>query len=82
MENGSYIAGSAQTSLRTEESDDHPARLMANVARAALEDVGITPDRVDAIACVEPLSWSYLDLGATVAAVVEKSLLLVCLFKR
>ena len=67
MEHGSYIAGSAQASLHTEESDNHPARLMADVARAALEEVGITPDRVNAIACVEPLSWSYLDLGATVA---------------
>ncbi len=62
-----YIAGSAQASLRTEESCDHPARLMANAAESALQDAGLEPDQVDAVACVEPLSWSYLDLGATVA---------------
>jgi acetyl-CoA C-acetyltransferase len=67
MDSGTYIAGSAQASLRTEEPDDHPARLMANAARSALEDARIKPDQVGAVACVEPLSWSYLDLGATVA---------------
>ena len=67
MEAGTYIAGAAQVSLRTEESSDHPARMMANAAQAALQDAGIKSDRVDAVGCVEPLSWSYPDLGATVA---------------
>ena len=63
----SYLAGAAQASFKNADSVAHPAALMTDIARAALEDAGIDVRTVDAIACVEPISWSYDDLAQTVA---------------
>lgn len=62
-----YISGQAQQSFHEQSAVDHPLVLMQAVARSALEDAGISPDQVDAIACVDPFSWTYADLGQKVA---------------
>lgn len=68
MDISSYIAGAAQASFHGDDSD-HPAKLMATMARVALIDAGVEDIEggVDAIACVEPLSWTYRDLTMDVA---------------
>ena len=63
-----FIIGGAQRSFRDVASVEHPAELMAIAARAALADAGIRDlTAIDAIACVEPLAWTYDDLAGTVA---------------
>lgn len=63
-----FVAGGVQHSHRTPEEVDHPARMMARGGLEALSDAGITDlELVDALACVEPFSWGYKDLGRTVA---------------
>lgn len=61
-----YIAGATQRSLRNADAD-HPAALMAESARTALDDAGIAVASVDAIAAVESLALTYDDLTAEVA---------------
>jgi len=63
-----YILGQAQKSYGDVEASDHPKELMSDIALAALEDAGITPSSVDAVGCVDPLSWTYPDLAKNVAA--------------
>lgn len=61
------IAGAAQCAIRDDVAP-HPAALMIDMARAALADAGITsPALLDAVACVEPVSWTYGDLVGEVA---------------
>lgn len=63
-----FIAGGSQHSHRDGDPASHPARSMAMAARRALQDAGVRdPGDVDVLACVEPLSWSYDDLGTAVA---------------
>lgn len=64
-----FIAGAGQQSYRDVAKVDHPAMLMTAAARSALIDTGIRDiaKDVDALACVEPVSWSYDNLAATVA---------------
>lgn len=62
-----YILGQAQESYRNQEAVVHPLELMSNIARAALADAGVDPADVDAIGCVDPLSWTYADLPAKVS---------------
>ena len=63
-----FISGAAQISVQGD-TCDHPAKLMAEMARAALKDAGIenVAESVDGIACVEPLSWTYENLANEVA---------------
>ena len=61
-----FIAGAAQSSQRRPDQNMHPARLMTAAATAALADAGLKAGDVDAIACVEPLSWAYEDLPGVV----------------
>jgi acetyl-CoA C-acetyltransferase len=63
-----FIAGAAQASFHGD-TCDHPAKLMASMAQAALKDAGIDDiaGEVDGIACVEPLSWNYQNLTMEVA---------------
>jgi acetyl-CoA C-acetyltransferase len=64
-----WIAGAAQRSDHEGDSAQHPARAMAAAALGSLEDAGIDDlDEVDLLACVEPFSWTYADLGAAVAS--------------
>jgi len=62
----SFIAGAGQHTWR--DGAPHPAAAMAHAGRLALDDAGIAAGDVELIGCVEPLSWSYEDLGRTVAA--------------
>lgn len=63
-----YILGQAQRSYHKVNTADHPLLQMCDIARAALSDGGISPRRVDAIACVDPLSWTYAELAKKVSA--------------
>lgn len=63
-----YVAGAAQRSIHGDVAP-HPAELMATMALAALSDAGIDDlALLDAIACVETVSWTYDDLAGTVLA--------------
>jgi acetyl-CoA C-acetyltransferase len=68
MDITTFIAGAAQAGFHGDDCD-HPAKLMAAIARAALKDAGIDEigASVDGIACVEPLSWTYRNLTMDVA---------------
>ena len=61
-----YIAGATQASHRADVRD--PAAMMGRAVRMALADASLSEADVDALACVEPLSWNYDDLGTAVAA--------------
>lgn len=62
----SCIVGSARTSLRGDAVPD-PAALMVSIARAALTDAGIADaSLIDAVACAEPVAWTYADLAGEV----------------
>ncbi len=62
------IVGSARTSRRDDAVAD-PAALMVSMARAALADAGLADaSLVDAVACVEPVAWTYADLAGVVVA--------------
>jgi len=63
-----YILGQAQRSFRDVDAVDDPQQLMIEIARWALDDAGISAERVEAIGCVDPLSWTYADLAHRVAA--------------
>jgi acetyl-CoA C-acetyltransferase len=64
-----WIVGAAQHVDREGDPEQHPARAMAAAAVAALADAGIRDlGRVDLLACVESFSWTYADLGGTVAS--------------
>ncbi len=63
-----YVLGQAQESYHNVDAADHPLALMKHIARNALEDAGVSVDQVDAVACIDPFSWTYADLGKTVAA--------------
>ncbi len=63
-----YILGQAQKSFHAAETADHPRKLMSEIALAALEDAAIEPSAVDAVGCVDPLSWTYPELAKSVAA--------------
>ncbi|NKB99990.1 MAG: hypothetical protein GKR90_16030 [Pseudomonadales bacterium] len=62
-----FILGHAQQSYHDVESVDHPLILMQSIARKALTEAGIQPEQLDTIACVDPFSWTYADLGQTLA---------------
>ncbi len=63
-----YVAGAAQQSIHGDVAP-HPAELMVSIARSALADAGINDvGDIDAIACVETVSWSYDDLVGVVSA--------------
>ena len=61
-----FVAGAAQHSYR--DGAPHPAAAMAASLTNAIADAGLDSGDVDLLACVEPLSWNYEDLGAAVAA--------------
>ena len=63
-----YLLGQAQKSFHDVVAADHPKKLMSDIALAALLDAGIAPSSVDAVGCVDPLSWTYPDLARSVAA--------------
>jgi len=63
-----YLLGQAQKSYHNFSTADHPLSQMCEIAKAALADAGIHPERVDAIACVDPLSWTYAELAKKVSA--------------
>ena len=63
-----YLLGQAQKSFHDVDAADHPKKLMSDIALAALLDAGIAPSSVDAVGCVDPLSWTYPDLARSVAA--------------
>ena len=65
-----YILGQAQKSFHDVSTADHPFLQMRQIARSALADAGMPPEQVDAVACVDPLSWTYADLGKKVAAAI------------
>ncbi|MEM7017203.1 MAG: hypothetical protein AAF512_07655 [Pseudomonadota bacterium] len=67
MNISTYLAGCAQLSLRGQDSQQHPAQLMAGVATTALQDAGLQVAQVDLVACVEPLSCAYNELAGNVA---------------
>ncbi len=63
-----FIAGGAQRSHRDTSKVDHPAMMMVRAVREALADAGIKDiSLVDGLACVEPFSWTYKDLGLYIA---------------
>lgn len=62
-----FIVGQAQQSYHDAEFVDHPLILMQQIANQALREAHIEPEQLDAIACVDPFSWTYADLGKTVA---------------
>lgn len=62
-----YLLGQAQRSFRDQDAADHPLVLMQDIAREALADAGIPAQQVDAIACVDPFSWTYAGLAGKVA---------------
>jgi len=66
-----YILGQAQQSYHNNGAVDHPLVLMQDIAKIALEDAGVQPGQVDAIACVDPFSWTYADLATKVAAGID-----------
>ncbi|HIG43153.1 MAG: hypothetical protein ABGY96_15905 [bacterium] len=69
-----YISGGAQHSFRDGNDAPHPADSMAIAAIAALKDAGVEDfNEVDLLACVEPLSWSYEQLGKEVATRLQLS---------
>ena len=61
-----FIAGGGQHTWRDGAAPD-PAEAMATACRLALADAGAPVDSVDLISCVEPLSWTYSNLGEVVA---------------
>lgn len=63
-----FIVGQAQRSHHQQASVDHPLVLMQEIASAALADANIDAAQLDAIACVDPFSWTYTDLAQQVAA--------------
>ena len=63
-----YIAGQAQLSFHEVDAVDHPFELMKSIANQALADAGLDAAVVDAIACVDPFSWTYADLAPRLAA--------------
>ena len=65
-----YILGQAQKSFHDVSTADHPFLQMRQIARSALADAGMPPEQVDAVACVDPLSWTYADLEKKVAAAI------------
>ncbi len=62
-----FILGVAQRSFRDVDAVEHPQILMQNIAREALADANITANQIDAVASVDPFSWTYADLAKTVA---------------
>lgn len=62
-----YILGQAQRSYHNVESVDHPKRLIEQIAAAALADADIAAPDVDAVACVDPFSWTYAELASNIA---------------
>ena len=66
-----YILGQAQQSYHNDGAVEHPLVLMQDIAKIALEDAGVQPGQVDAIACVDPFSWTYADLATKVAAGID-----------
>ena len=62
-----YILGQAQQSFHQVDQVEHPFILMQEIAQQALSDAGVTAEQVDTIACVDPFSWTYADLGSTLA---------------
>ncbi len=62
-----FLAGAFQRSDRDGSLGEDPATAMATAVLGALADAGVEADAVQALGCVEPLSWSYEDLGGTVA---------------
>jgi len=62
-----YITGQAQKSYHDVKTADHPFVLMCDIAAAALADAGLTAEQIDAVACVDPFSWTYADLAQKVA---------------
>ena len=63
-----YLLGQAQKSYHNVSTADHPLLQMREIAQAALADGGVHPRHVDAIACVDPLSWTYAELAKKVSA--------------
>ena len=62
-----YLLGQAQRSYHAVESAPHPAVMMQDIARQALQDAGLQPADVDAVGCVDPFSWTYANLAVQVA---------------
>ncbi|MEM7004157.1 MAG: hypothetical protein AAF529_25465, partial [Pseudomonadota bacterium] len=62
-----YILGQAQRSYHDVESVDDPKRLIEQIAAAALADADIAAADVDAVACVDPFSWTYAELASDIA---------------
>ena len=65
-----YLLGQAQRSFREESACSHPLTLMTQVGAAALRDAGIRPEQVDAVACVDPYSWTYAELERQVGRAI------------
>ena len=63
-----YLLGQAQRSFHDVAEADHPRELMKAIAPAALQDAGVSAPAVDAIACIDCFSWTYADLGKSVAS--------------
>lgn len=63
-----YLLGQAQESYHNVDAVDHPLELMKHIAIQALADAQITADKVDAVACIDPFSWTYADLARQVAS--------------
>lgn len=62
-----YLLGQAQESYHNVDAVDHPLELMKHIATRALADAALTVGQVDAVACIDPFSWTYADLAKTVA---------------
>ncbi len=62
------LLGQAQKSYHDSDTAPHPRVQMAQIARAALNDAGLAAHQLDAIACVDPLSWTYPELEKQVSA--------------
>lgn len=62
-----FILGQAQRSYHKQASTDHPLILMQEIALAALADANVDVAQLDALACVDPFSWTYKDLAEQVA---------------
>lgn len=63
-----HLLGQAQKSYHDSDTAPHPRVQMAQIARAALNDAGLAAHQLDAIACVDPLSWTYPELEKQVSA--------------
>ena len=57
-----YLIGKAQKSYHDTRTAPHPRLQMGMIAKRALADAGLVATQLDAIACVDPLSWTYADL--------------------